>query len=258
MNEMHPLFSLKGKVSMITGAARGIGLCMAKALAGAGSELILIDVLEEELKEAAREIFLETGKRPLAITGNLGNMDDIKRMVREAHERHPRIDCLINNAGTTVRKPFVEITPEEFDQVIAVNLKAAYFLSQKVARGMIEAGRGGKIITVASSTSFLGVNNLSAYGASKGGIYALTKGMAVELAPHRICVNAVAPGFFQTNLTQAVWEDPQRRDWAVSRVPLGRLGKPEDIAGSVIFLASAASDYITGQVLIVDGGWISA
>ena len=164
MNEMHPLFSLKGKVSMITGAAR----------------------------------------------------------------------------------------------VIAVNLKAAYFLSQKVARGMIEAGRGGKIITVASSTSFLGVNNLSAYGASKGGIYALTKGMAVELAPHRICVNAAAPGFFQTNLTQAVWEDPQRRDWAVSRVPLGRLGKPEDIAGSVIFLASAASDYITGQVLIVDGGWISA
>ena len=102
------------------------------------------------------------------------------------------------------------------------------------------------------------MNNLSAYGASKGGIYALTKGMAVELAPHRICVNAVAPGFFQTNLTQAVWEDPQKRDWAVSRIPLGRLGKPEDIAGSVIFLASAASDYITGQVLIVDGGWISA
>lgn len=258
MQEMQQLFSLKGKVSMITGAARGIGLGMAKALAGAGSELILIDALEEELKGAAGEIFLETGKRPLAITGDLRNMDEIDRMVREAQERHPRIDCLINNAGTTVRKPFVEITPEEFDRVIAVNLKAAYFLSQKIAREMIAAGRGGKIITVASSTSFLGVNNLSAYGVSKGGVYALTKGMAVELAPHGICVNAVAPGFFRTNLTQAVWEDPQRRDWAVSRIPLGRLGKPEDIAGSVIFLASAASDYITGQVLIVDGGWISA
>jgi NAD(P)-dependent dehydrogenase (short-subunit alcohol dehydrogenase family) len=258
MQEMQQLFSLKGKVSMITGAARGIGLGMAKALAGAGSELILIDALEKELGEVAGEIFRETGKRPLAITGNLGNMDEIDRMVRDAHERYPEIHCLINNAGTTVRKPFVEITPEEFDRVIAVNLKAAYFLSQRVARGMIAAGRGGKIITVASSTSFLGVNNLSAYGASKGGVYALTKGMAVELAPHGICVNAVAPGFFQTNLTQAVWEDPQKRDWAVSRIPLGRLGKPEDIAGSVIFLASAASDYITGQVLIVDGGWISA
>lgn len=143
MNEMHPLFSLKGKGSMITGAARGIGLGMAKALAGAGSELILIDALEKELHEAAVESFRETGKRPLTITGNLGEMDDIKRMVREVHEHHPRIDCLINNAGTTVHKPFVEITPE-------------------------------------------------------------------------------------------------------------------DIAGSVIFQASAASDYITGQVLIVDGGWISA
>ncbi len=258
MEEMHPLFSLQGKISLITGAARGIGLGMAKALAGVGSELILIDALEKELQEAAGEIFRETGKRPLAITGNLGEMDDIQRMVGQAHERHPRIDCLINNAGTTVRKPFAEITPEEFDRVIAVNLKAAYFLSQKVARGMIAAGGGGKIINVASQTSFQGVSNLSVYGASKGGVYSLTKGLAVELAPHGICVNAIAPGFFQTNLTQAVWENPQKRDWAVSRIPLGRLGKPEDIGGAVIFFASAASDYITGQVMNVDGGWISA
>jgi NAD(P)-dependent dehydrogenase (short-subunit alcohol dehydrogenase family) len=258
MQGMHRLFSLEGKVSMITGAARGIGLGMAGALAGAGSELILIDALEKELREASEEILRETGKKPLAISGDLGRMDEIERMVQEARERHPRIDCLINNAGTTVRKPFAEITPEEFDRVIGVNLKAAYFLSQKVARGMIADGKGGKIITVASSTSFLGVKNLSAYGASKGGVHALTKGMAVELAPHGICVNAVATGFFQTNLTQAVWEDPQKQALAVSRIPLGRLGRPEDIAGSVIFLASAASDYITGQVLIVDGGWISA
>jgi 2-deoxy-D-gluconate 3-dehydrogenase len=258
MQEMQRLFSLEGKVSMITGAARGIGLGMARALAGAGSELILIDVLEKELREAAGEILRETGKKPLAISGDLGKMDEIERMVREARERHPRIDCLINNAGTTVRKPFVEITPEEFDRVIAVNLKAAYFLSQQVVRGMIAAGSGGKIINVASQTSFQGVSNLSVYGASKGGVYALTKGLAVELAPHGICVNAVAPGFFQTNLTQAVWEDPQKRDWAVSRIPLGRLGNPGDIAGAVVFFASAASDYITGQVMNVDGGWISA
>ena len=211
---------------MITGAARVIGLGMAKALAGAGAELILIDVLEKELAESAWEILRETGKRPLAISGDLACVDEIERMVQEAYKVHPEIHVLINDAGTTVRKPFVEITPEEFDRVIAVNLKAAYFLSQKVARGMIGAGRGGKIISVASSTSFIGVNNLSAYGASKGGVYALTKGMAVELATHGICVNAVAPGFFQTNLTRAVWQDPQKHDWAVSRIPLGRLGKP--------------------------------
>jgi 2-dehydro-3-deoxy-D-gluconate 5-dehydrogenase len=160
MQNRHHLFSLTGKVSMVTGAAWGIGLGMARALAVAGSELMLIDVLEKELREAAGEIFRETGKRPLTIAGNLGDINVIERMVREARERHPRIDCLINNAGTTVRKPFVEITPEEFDGVIAVNLKAAYFLSQQVVRAMIAAGGGGKIINVASQTSFQGVSTL--------------------------------------------------------------------------------------------------
>jgi NAD(P)-dependent dehydrogenase (short-subunit alcohol dehydrogenase family) len=141
--------------------------------------------------------------------------------------------------------------------VLILGLKATYFLSQKIARAMIEVGNTGKIITVAFSTSFIGIPNLSAYGASKGGIYALTKAMAVELAPHKICVNAIAPGFFKTQLTEPVWQDPQKIEWALSRIPLGRLGIPEDAAGAVIFLASPASDYITGTVLIVDGGWIS-
>jgi NAD(P)-dependent dehydrogenase (short-subunit alcohol dehydrogenase family) len=252
------LFSLEGKVSLVTGAAHGIGLGISKALANAGSELILVDKIEKQLEEVSRAISQKTGKRALAIPGDLARIEEIERIVRHALKEFAGIDVLINNAGTTVRKPFLEISSEEFDHVIAVNLRAPYFLSQKIARHMMERKKGGKIINVASLTSQIGMQNISAYGASKGGVYALTKTMAVELAPYKICVNAIAPGFFQTQLTEPVWQDHKKFEWALSRIPLGRVGIPEDAAGAVIFLASPASDYITGEVLFVDGGWMSA
>ncbi|MDI7258962.1 MAG: SDR family oxidoreductase [Thermodesulfobacteriota bacterium] len=214
--------------------------------------------MKEQLEESSQTISRETGKRVLAISADLSRTDEVERILSQALKEFPEIHVLVNNAGTTVRKPFLEIAPEEFDHVLTVNLKATYFLSQRIARSMVEKGKGGKIILVASSTSLLGIKNLSAYGASKGGVYALTKAMAVELAPHKICVNAIAPGFFKTQFTEPVWQDPQKFEWALSRIPIGRLGRPEDAAGAVIFLASPASDYITGTVLWVDGGWMSA
>jgi 2-deoxy-D-gluconate 3-dehydrogenase len=258
MEKTRNLFSLDGKVSLVTGAARGIGFSMAKALAHVGSELILVDQMEKELEEASQTISKETGKRTLAIPGDLAKIEDIERIVNDALKEFSVIDVLVNNAGTTARKPFLEISMKEFDHVVAVNLRATYFLSQKIAGSMVERSRAGKIINVASSTSFIGMQNLSAYGASKGGVYALTKAMSVELAPYQICVNAIAPGFFKTSLTEPVWQDTQKLDWALSRIPLKRCGVPEDISGTVVFLASSASDYMTGAVILVDGGWMAA
>ncbi len=258
MEKTHDPFSLNGKVSLVTGAARGIGFSMAKALAQAGSELILVDQLEKQLEEASHAISKDTGKRSLAIPGNLAKIEEIERIVGGALKEFSGIDVLVNNAGTTVRKPFLEITPDEFDRVVAVNLRATYFLSQTIARSMVARGKGGKIINVASSTSFIGMQNLSAYGASKGGVYALTKAMSVELAPYQICVNGIAPGFFKTSLTEPVWKDADKLDWVLSRIPLRRCGMPEDLSGAIVFLASSASNYMTGTFVLVDGGWLAA
>jgi NAD(P)-dependent dehydrogenase (short-subunit alcohol dehydrogenase family) len=148
--------------------------------------------------------------------------------------------------------------PDEFDLVLSTNLRAVFFLTQLVARSMIDRGVCGKIINISSLTSVIGVHNISAYGAAKGGVCALTKSMAVELAPHGINVNAIAPGYFRTQMTEAAFEDEARSAWISARIPLGRSGCPEDLAGTAVFLASDASSYLTGSVIFVDGGWISA
>ncbi|MEW6263264.1 MAG: glucose 1-dehydrogenase [Thermodesulfobacteriota bacterium] len=252
------LFSLEGQVSLVTGSARGLGQGMARALAQAGSDLALVDILSETLSETAAALAEETGRRVLALPADLSRIEEPAELVRRTVAGLGRLDVLVNNAATTVRKPFLEIAPDEFDRVVAVNARAAYFLSQHAARRMIAQGRGGKIINMASLSCEIGIRNLTAYGVSKGGVYALTKGLAVELAPHRIRVNAIAPGFFATDLTAPVWSDDRRRPNIEARIPLGRMGTPDDIAGTIVYLASAASDYLTGRVIYLDGGWMAS
>ena len=252
------LFSLDGKIGLVTGAARGLGRAMAAGLAGAGADLLLVDVLADVLEQTAGDISHETGRKIDHLSADVGNSDSLESIVTTCVDRFGRLDILVNNAATTVRKPFAEITPEQFDRIMAVNTKAAYFLSQHAARQMIRQGSGGKIVNMASLTSEIGMHNITAYGASKGGVYALTKGLAVELAPHGICVNAIAPGFFVTDLTSPVWESPEKQAWIRSRIPLGRPGSPEDIVGTAVYLASPASDYLTGRVIFLDGGWMAS
>lgn len=257
MDNVAQLFSLADKVTLVSGGGRGLGFGMAKALAQAGSDLVLVARTKVQLEEASNSIARETGRRVLALAADISQLRELDRALERALAELGAIHVLVNNAGINVRKPFVQISPEEYDAVMGVNLRGVYFLTQRVVRHMVERGEGGKIINIASLTSQIGISNISVYGASKGGVYALTKALAVELAPHGIRVNAIAPGYFRTPLTEPVFQDQTRAEWIRSRTPLGRPGEPWDLAGAVVFLASAASDYLTGTVMFVDGGWMS-
>ena len=258
MNSRENPFSLKGKVGLITGGSRGLGLGYARSLAAAGADLVLFSLEEDELREAERLITEESGQKVAVFQGDVASLEKIDRVVDSALEVFPGIDILINNAGANCRKPFLEIEPDDFDRVVDVNFRSVYFLTQKVARHMVDRGRGGKIINIASLTSILGIQGLSVYGGTKGAAFALTKALAVELAPHGIRVNAIAPGYFRTSFTEAAFQDPARVEWMKSRTPLGRTGTPEDIGNLAVFLASPASDYLTGTVTFADGGWTAA
>ncbi len=257
MSHYLDIFSLDGKVSLVTGGGRGIGLGIARALAGAGSDLVLAARTPSQLEEAAALIRSESGRRVETVPVDLGRLESVAQLARTALGRFGRIDILVNNAGWNIRKPFLEVTPEEYQSLMDIQLRAPYFLSQHVARAMIEAGRGGKIINLASLTSRIAVPNISIYGAAKGGIYSLTKALALELAPHKITANAVAPGYVRTAMTEPAFADDERRRWMLSRIPLGSFGEPDDIGRAALFLASPAADYITGEVLFVDGGWMA-
>lgn len=257
MERSKNLFSLHGKVSIVTGAGRGLGYGIAHALAGAGSDLIAVSRSSHELERLSQEIRRETKGRVLPLSLDLTQEGAIERLVKSALEEFGRIDVLVNNAGTTARKPFLEITREEFDDVVGLNLRAVFFLTQAVVREMIK-GKKGKIINIASLGSQIGLRNVSVYTATKGGVASLTRTLALELAEYNINVNAIAPGYYRTKMTEPLFQDEDRHRWVLSRIPLGRAGVPEDLAGTAIFLASSASDYVTGQVLFVDGGWIAS
>jgi NAD(P)-dependent dehydrogenase (short-subunit alcohol dehydrogenase family) len=256
MNYLESLFSLQGKVAVVTGGGRGIGRGIAKALAGAGAEVALISRTEEELQKVAREI-AERGGRAAAFPADVSRLEKIPSLVESIKAAKGGIDILVNNAGFIIRKSALEYTPEDWDHQLLVNLKAAYFLAQAVGRIMKEQG-GGKIINTASLTSFIGFPNAPGYGIGRGGILSMTRTLAVEWAQYRINVNAIAPGYVETRQTAPVFADAQRKAWMLSRIPWGRTGFPEDLAGAVILLASPASDYITGQTLVVDGGWLAS
>jgi len=247
--------NLSGKTAVVTGASRGLGKSMALGLAEAGADIILVSRGMPELKVVAQEIE-KLERRAMPISADISNLGDINVMVETAVGEFGRIDILVNNAGTTVRMPSESFTEEAWDKVIDVNLKGAFFCAQAVGKVMINQ-RSGKIINIASLLSVIGVPTAVAYAASKGGISQLTKTLAVEWAKYNIRVNAIGPGYFRTDLTKPLQEDKVRSAQILSRIPLGRWGEPDDLKGVVVFLASEASDYITGQTIYADGGWLA-
>jgi NAD(P)-dependent dehydrogenase (short-subunit alcohol dehydrogenase family) len=250
-------FNLNGKVSLITGGSRGIGIGIAKSLAAIGSEVVIVSRTKSQLKEASEEIVAATGKHIGTICGDVSDLSAHEFIVDETINQFGRIDVLVNNAGSNIRKPFLEVTVEDFETVMQIQLKSVFFLSQSVARKMVKSG-GGKIINISSLSSQIGVANISIYAAAKGGVFSLTKSLSLELAPYGITVNAVAPGYVRTAMTEAAFLDPKRQEWMLSRIPLKRFGQPEDIGGAVAFLAAPAGNYLTGEVIFVDGGWLSS
>jgi 2-deoxy-D-gluconate 3-dehydrogenase len=248
-------FKLNGRVALVTGASRGLGQGMAVALGSAGASVALVARTKASLEETAKLIEKE-GSKAYVLQADISKISEAQRVVRETVEHFGQLNIILNSVGTQVRKPAVEVAEAEWDHVIAVNLKSVYFITQAAAKEMIKAKKG-KVINITSLTSFIGLSNVSIYGASKGGIAALTRQWAIEWAKHNINVNGIGPGYFKTALTADLFKDEVRSKWVLSRIPLGRTGTAEDLAGLTVFLASDASDYITGQIINVDGGWLA-
>lgn len=245
-----PSFRLDGKRALVTGAGRGLGLAAAAALAQAGAHVTLCARTLDEIEAAVRAIRDEGGS---ADTLRLDVLD--VNAVQQALGAGEADDILVNNAGTNRPKPFTEVTVEDFDAVMDLNLRSAFFVAQMAAKRMIAAGKPGSIIHMSSQMGHVGGANRSIYCASKWGIEGLSKAMAVELAPHKIRVNTIAPTFIETPMTKPFFENAAFKDSVLSKIKLGRLGQVEDIMGAVLFLASDASALMTGSSMLVDGGW---
>jgi 2-dehydro-3-deoxy-D-gluconate 5-dehydrogenase len=248
------LFKLNGKVALVTGAARGLGRGLALAMAEAGADVATVDVLEQGETKAKVEAL---GRRCVTIVADLSTTKDVPRIVDTALQALGRIDILFNNAGIIRRADLVDFSEKDWDDVINVNQRTLFFLSQAVAKVMIRQGQGGRIINTASMLSFQGGIRVPSYTASKSAVMGLTRLFANELAPHRITVNAIAPGYMATDNTAPLRADEKRAGEILGRIPAGRWGVPEDLQGAAVFLASAASAYVTGHTLAVDGGWLA-
>ena len=246
------MFDLSGKVALVTGAHRGLGFAIAQGLARAGATVILNGRNEEALTAAAQSLDAQGLAASTAIF-DVTVRAAVRESVAAIERQHGRVDILFNNAGIQRRHPFAEFPQEDWDALIATNLTAPFIVSQAVVPGMI-ARRSGKIVHIASLMSELGRPTVVPYTAAKGGVRQLTRGMAVELAPHNIQVNAIAPGYFATEMNRALLDNAEFNAWVCKRAPAGRWGEPHEIAGLAVFLASSASDYISGQMLFIDGG----
>ncbi len=250
------LFSLEGKAVLITGASGGIGRVLAGSLAEAGARVGLHGTRREPLEELKYQIEAGGGCGKI-LTADLSEVSTCHQLVRDATEALGRLDILINCAGTNRRKPASEVTEEDWKTIVDINLRSLFFVCQAAHKSMRETG-GGKIINIGSVTSFDGLGEVSVYGATKGGVAQLTKTLAVEWADENIQVNCLAPGFIVTPLTEMpLWGDDRRRQWLLARIPARRPGRPEELVGATVFLASDASSYMTGQTLIVDGGYLA-
>ena len=247
-------FSLEGKAALVTGANTGLGRGISIALANAGADIVAVNRSSSKDTEHA---VAAAGRRFFSVYADLERSHEAHRIVAQAVDMAGRIDILVNNAGVIRRNDALVFTEDDWDAAMNVNLKTPFFLAQAVAQAMVKAGRGGKIINIASMLSFQGGIRTASYTASKSGLAGLTRLLANEWAARGINVNAIAPGYFETNNTTALRADEQRNRDILGRIPAGRWGVPADLGGAAIFLASAASDYVHGTILPVDGGWLA-
>lgn len=248
------IFDLSGKTAIVTGASTGLGASMSLGLAEAGADIVLVD--HQKRNKISSEI-KKLGRKTLSLDGDLTDMDFIKEIVIKTLESFDKIDILVNNAGIIRRTPAIDHSEKDWDDVLNLNSKSMFFLSQEVARSMMER-EYGKIINTASLLTFSGGLIVPSYSASKGAVGQITKALANEWAHNGICVNAIAPGYMKTNNTKPIRDDKKRFKTISDRIPSGRWGLPDDLKGAVIFLASSASDYVNGHLLVVDGGWMAS
>ena len=252
-----PEFSLDGKIAFVTGAGRGLGQAGAIAFARAGAHAVLVSRSRSQLEETAAAVE-RLGRKALVAPADVRKPEEVERAVCAAVQTFGRIDILFNNAGTNVRKPVVEMTDEDWHTIMETNVKGVFVVARAVARQMI-AQRGGCIINMSSASSVVPERDKVVYASSKGAVKQFTQGLALELAPHGITVNAIAPGYMLTPLVQGYLEaDAERYQRILQRIPLGRIGQPEEIGGALVFLASDASRYITGATIAIDGGWTAS
>ena len=247
-------FRLDGRVALVTGAGRGLGAVASVALARAGAEVLLVSRTRSELEEIQKNIVEGGGRARVLVC----DVTDSRQFGSEV-ERLERLDILVNNAGMNIPEPFVEVSESHLDQMLALNVRAAFLVAQAAVRKLLaasdRASKGGVIINMSSQMGHVGAERRTVYCMTKHALEGLTKAMAVELAPSNIRVNAIAPTFLETPMTRSFLADPEFRNWVMSRIPLGRLGRMEEIAGAILFLASPAASLITGTSLVIDGGW---
>ncbi|MGC6231208.1 2-dehydro-3-deoxy-D-gluconate 5-dehydrogenase KduD [Hafnia paralvei] len=247
-------FSLQGKVALVTGCDTGLGQGMAVGLAQAGCDIVGVNIVEPT--ETIQKI-TALGRRFLSLTADLRDTSVIPDVVKRASTEFGHIDILVNNAGIIRRQDALEFSEKDWDDVMNLNIKTVFFMSQAVAHQFIAQGKGGKIINIASMLSFQGGIRVPSYTASKSAVMGVTRLLANEWAKHKINVNAIAPGYMATNNTQQLRADEARSEEILGRIPAGRWGLPEDLMGPAVFLASPASDYINGYTIAVDGGWLA-
>ncbi|SJM71096.1 SDR family oxidoreductase [Gulosibacter sp. 10] len=250
---LHDRFSLEGKTALVTGGSRGLGFGMARGLADAGARVVLVARTEAAVEAAAREI------DGLGIAFDVSRTDAVAELVDLAEEAAGApIDLVVHGAGVQHREEAEYFSASEWERVVRVNLTAPFALSQEIGRRQLEAGRGGSHLFVGSLTSLISMPNIAAYTASKSGIYGITRQLSTEWSGRGIRANAIAPGYYRTELTEAVFSDPKRYEEMLARIPMGRFGDPDELAGAAVFLLSDASKYLTGQLIAVDGGWTAA
>lgn len=249
-------FDLTGRVALVTGAGRGLGRAISVGLAEAGAHIAGAARSLSEVESMVGEV-AAAGRMATAHSVDVLEAESIKSLVAEVVDRHGRIDILVNNAGTKVAQPVLDVTEADWDLVLGTNLRGSFFMAQAVGAHMVQRGTG-KIINVASTYSVVGAVGRAAYAASKGGLLQLTRVMALEWAPHGINVNAIGPTSALTRMNEGIFADEASRHSAIAKIPAGRMCEPDDVVGSVVFLASSASDMIHGHLLVIDGGFTVA